>query len=380
MCTKLKGFSVNAGLVFITAVIFIGILSQALFAQQPRDLVRLKKNSEEFKGSIIKETFKGLTIQITNGTREFGWNEIDEVQYDKTPSLWYQGEKEELDGKYPQAAATYQKLSEKTDTRDIFKQHVMYKLALNLQLSGNLKEAAAKYDQLLTAVPDTKYFREAGLDWIKCYPDRTKTVEALTTLEKVSTLADKSGLNDEFKFKLKLLKAQILTPSDPQTAKQVYVQIKQQAGNLPEIKAIATVGEGLIMIKEKQYPQAEQLLKGVLGESANPTALAGVYYGLGEVCFQRGETSNSSTDYKDALLHYLKVNILYYPAPGDDIAVDYYLAATFQAGRCFKKMLKFVDAGKQSEYNDMANALFQEIIKNFSYHPLAPKAKEEMSK
>ncbi|MBI4833262.1 MAG: hypothetical protein HY811_00355 [Planctomycetes bacterium] len=382
MKVKTKRYVVNAGILFIGLFFYLGVLSHVAFAQQARDMVRLKKEKggEEFKGEIIKETHKSLTIQIPNGTRDFNWNEIDDVQYDKTPSLWFQADGEESDGKYAEAAATYQKLLEKADLRPILKQHVMYKLAWNLQLSGNLKGAAEKYDQLLVAVADTKYFREAGLNMVKCHLSSGKLTEALTALERIKTAAEKNGIEPEHVFKILLFKAQILSSSDPQSAKKIYDQIRQQAGNSPDIKAIATIGTALIMIKGNEAPQAEQLLKGVISESTNPTALAGAYYGLGDICFQRGEKSNNPTDYKDALLNYLKVNILYYPAQNDDIALDYYVASTFQAGRCFKKMLKFIDAGKQSEYNEMALALFQEIIKNFSYHPLAPKAKEEMSK
>lgn len=370
-------------------LLFICLLPLSSFGQATgKDQVRLK-SGEIKQGNITKEDFRGLSISVGSAAQDFQWEDIAEngIIYNygtgKLATDWPKAKRLEDEGKYKDAAVAFKVLSDEieqnqTKYRDIFKQHVLYSAAFNYQRSSQLGQAINYYTKLLSDIPETKYIREANLNKIKCTVAQGDTKGVIVAIEGAKNQITKVGMGGDLIYQIDLIKARILTSTDIKTATQIYKQVKSDAASKhPAFAEIATVGLGLILLKENPT-EAERHFNEVIDKSTNSSALAGAYKGLGDVYFQKAEQTHKIENYHDALINYLKTNVLFLPE--EEIGLPYYIEATFQAGICFTKMLNFVDPKKQEEYKKFANDLFTEIIDKFKDSSLAPLAEEEKKK
>jgi len=357
-----------------------------------KDQVKLA-NGEIKSGNITKEDFKGITIASGGSVQEMSWDQVveTEIRYGTPPSQWNAAYVNEKGEKYKEAAEIFSQMAidmekEPTKYRDIFKQHVLYGAAYNLQRSAQYEKAISAYDNLLTKIKDTKYVRQSLLNKIKCLLILNKQKEALTAADDAKVHISQIKMEGDLGYYVDLTKAQINESIDVKSAKTLYSQVKMQAASkYPAISDIASIGLGRVFVREKQYDEAEKVFSEItLKPGNNVTALAGAYLGLGDVCFQKAEASGSVNDYHEAVINYLKTNVLYSPGQtggmDDDLKNMYYAEATLKAGRSFAKMLKFIDEKKRQEYMSFAHILYLDVMRNFPGTGWAKQAEEEDKK
>ncbi|MCK4909805.1 MAG: tetratricopeptide repeat protein, partial [Planctomycetes bacterium] len=186
----------------------------------------------EAKGTIIKESFKGVELK----TRKFKLNEIKNIKYANQPYKYFNAQNSQSQREYDKAIKVYQEILEdikSSKTRALFKQHMLFNIARCYQSDRKFGQAVKAYEHLLKEIPDTRYFREAYENIAQCYlaqKDITKAVAAMVEARKQGSAA---GLDQESLLKFDLLKANILENNgQPDQAQPLYANISQQATNL----------------------------------------------------------------------------------------------------------------------------------------------------
>jgi len=163
--------------VWICCIAIIGIMSLGGGAQSSsgKDQVKLV-NGDIKSGNITKEDFKGLTIASGGSVQEISWDQVveTEIRYGSPHPQWNAAYVNERNEKHTEAAELFIQIAsdmekEPTKYRDIFKQHVLYGIAFNLQKSMQYEKAINAYNNLLAKIKETKYVRQALLNKIKCF-------------------------------------------------------------------------------------------------------------------------------------------------------------------------------------------------------------------
>ena len=328
----------------------------------------------EAKGTIIKESFKGVELK----TRKFKLNEIKNIKYANQPYKYFNAQNSQSQREYDKAIKVYQEILEdikSSKTRALFKQHMLFNIARCYQSDRKFGQAVKAYEHLLKEIPDTRYFREAYENIAQCYlaqKDITKAVAAMVEARKQGSAA---GLDQESLLKFDLLKANILENNgQPDQAQPLYANISQQATNLPDIAAIAMVGQGRCYITaHKDYGKAKKIFESVISQYKSFEARAGAYNGLGDCNFQEANNGQDPTMYKKPLFNYLR-SYLMYPPPDNGSTFEAE-KAMFQAGQCFKKLSKSLPKEKRKIYKNYAHGLYDDLKNRYPNSPWIKKIK-----
>lgn len=358
------------------------LLPVVLYAQVV-DIVWVVNNGKitEKRGTIVKETYKGIELKATRGGTELISIERlapnRSIQYKDEPIKYINAQRFQAKGDYSKAIEAYTTVIDEIETsRAIFKQHALYNRALCLQLTGKYDEAIQDYNTLLKEVEDTRYLREVYFNKVDCLVNQNNTDTAFKTIETARSKGRELSLEAIFILRLDLRKASIYkSVSKLIEAQVIYKRLETQRKH-PEIAGQATLGLGDISSAKDEFGKAASYFRKAIEKSQIPAILAAAYNGLGDCLYKQAGKSNDRKLYKEALFAYLHTKLLYLPDPGESTKA--HEKSIVQAAYCLKIIAKNLPEEKAVTYLDYARTLYQELIDKYPGSTYRPEVEKQL--
>ena len=353
------------------------LAAPAAFAQGGVDIIKLK-GDKEVKGKILEVTSEKVSYAPPGGgagqMAENIGTVVDIVFFD-APFGVTKGDSLVKEGKPDEAIPNYQKALEMVETnqvRAIHKQYALFGIARAHQAAGNWGESLNGYRRLLKDCPTTRFKLEA-YDGAIASAQRKNDAGAIDEMigkmkgEKDPRIAAKA----ELAVGLNALKA-----GKYGDARDRFEKLRSDSD--PLVQASAQIGLIRCLAAEKKTDDLRKQCDLVVrGTNDTPALLAAAYTALGDVAFAQAGEKKDPKLCKDALLHYLRTVVRYFPAAGEP--AEDYEKALFQAGVCFAQLREGMQKPEsKKEYADRAAALFEELIRDFKGSPWASKAQEQL--
>ncbi|MFH1227050.1 MAG: tetratricopeptide repeat protein [Planctomycetota bacterium] len=352
--------------VFISAI--LTILSLSSGSNSYSDTVKWSpdggKTYKEENGDILTETYDEIEIKSGQGAKKIKQKDIQSVVYTKQPPQMDEALRAMQQADFNKALEIYRKLLGDPGMRSIFKQHVMYNIALCLATSQKFDEAIQEYDKLLKEIPQTKYYREICVNKSKCALGKGDPKAAIEILDKAKP--DVAKVDEKFAFEMDLLKARIQIDNKLYSdAKSTFSKVASGASKYPSVSDKANVGLGQCLVIEGDYDSAEKSFNRVIENSKDTIALAGAYNGRGDCYFTKAKKSKDRELYKKAIRdNYLRAKVMYPPPEGE--STYEYEKSIYFSGYCYEILSQYPPAEKKQVYVEQAKALYNEMIK---YYP-----------
>ena len=329
------------------------------------------KTRKPENGDIISETLDEVEIKSGAATKKIKQKDVIQVTYTKQPSQMSDMERLFNQGEYVKAAEVCRKMLADPNTRSIFKQHLMYKIALCLQRANQLDEAMQEYDKLIKEIPTTKFLAEAFINKSRCALAKNDTKLAAEIADQAKDAIRKAGGDEKYIFELELFKAKIYIndKNDKKTldARSAYSKVVQGAlTKFPYLADRANVGLGQCDLLEKKIDEAERAFNTVIERAKDNIALLGAYNGRGD-CYQekaKKDKTQSRDLYKKALRdNYLRAKVMHASAEGE--STSEYEKSIYSSAYCYEILSQYPPDDKKAIYTEHARAIYTELIKNF---------------
>lgn len=364
-------------LVILTLLVF-SLPSFYLIAQETDTVSSLSadaKTPQEDTGEITSETYDGVDIKIKGSTiKKIKLDLIKNITYRDEPRDYINAKQLQESGKYTQAVESYKKALNDTRLRAIFKQHILYNVAVCYQQANQFNDAIQAYDELLKAFEKTRYFKQAYFNKSQCAAT-TDLKRALDTLDDARVKGRDIG--EKFLLEVDLRKANLLEDNNKlDEAKAIYNQLKTKAAMQPSILYRALIGLGRVELANKNPSGAEDAFNEVIEKSDDVVAKAGAYNGKGDCIIASTKTPDYKT-YKNALFAYLRSKLLY-PAPAGEPTVEEE-RAIYNAGLSCEKLAQALPQEKKKVYINNAKLLYQELKQKFPGSKFVPEANKRLS-
>ncbi|MBI5779935.1 MAG: tetratricopeptide repeat protein [Planctomycetes bacterium] len=334
------------------------------------------KSVQDDAGEITSETYNGVEIKVkgTSAVKTIKLDLIKNITYRDEQKDYLNGKQLQQDGKYPQAIESYKKALNDTRLRAIFKQHVLYNIAVCYHNAKQLDEAIQAYDEVLKAFEKTRYFKQVYFNKSECAAKKPDLEKALSILDDAKVKGQ--DLGDKFKLEVDLRKANLLEDNKKlDEAKAIYNQLKTRAQMQPAIRDRAMIGLGRVELAGGNISGAEEAFNEVIEKSTDAVAKAGAYNGKGD-CLM----ANPKADYKiikNALFAYLRSKLLY-PAPAGEPTMEEE-KAIYNAGLCCEKLAQALPQEKKKVYINNAKILYLEVKQKFPGSRFVPEANKRLS-
>jgi len=326
-------------------------------------------------GDISNETYNGVEIKVKGGpVITVKLDAIKAITYRDEPRDYINAKQLQESGKYTQAVESYKKALNDTRLRAIFKQHILYNIAVCYHNAKQFDEAMTAYDEVLKAFEKTRYFKQVDFNKSDCAAKKPDLATALGILDEAKVKGRDIG--EKFLLEVDLRKANLLEDSKkPDEAKAIYNQLKTKAAMQPAILYRALIGLGRVELAGGEPSRAEDAFNEVIAKSDDAVAKAGAYNGKGD-CLM----ANPKADYKtikNALFAYLRSKLLY-PAPAGEPTIEEE-KAIYNAGVSCEKLAQALPQEKKKVYINNAKLLYLELKQKFPGSRFAPEANKRLS-
>jgi len=367
----------------ILVIIIISVSFYHLLAQETADSVSYTEDQGKTAdrvdtGEIANETFEGIELKLpkTSIIKKIKLDQIRNITYYNEPTQYMQAKELQENGKYTQAIELYNKLVSGGQIRVVFKQHILYNIAVSYQLAGKLDDALKAYDELLKTFPNSRYFRQAYFNKSQCAAKNDFKM-AIDILDDAKVKAKQLGLEEKFILEVDYRKAMLYEDNKKfDDAKAAYDRIVATGQREPSIYYRALVGVGRIGVINKNFNDAEKAFNEVIEKSDDFLANAGAYNGRADCTLARSQAPDAKI-YKNALFDYLRSKVLYPAQPGEPGIEEE--KATYYAGYCFEKLAQSLATEKKKVYINNARLLYQELIEKFPGSRFIEEAKKKLS-
>ncbi len=327
-------------------------------------------------GEITGETYDGVDIKLKGGatTKKIKLELIKNVTYRDEPKDYINAKQLQEAGKYTQAVESYKKALNDTRLRAIFKQHVLYNVAVCYHNAKQFDDAMQAYDEVLKSFEKTRYFKQVYFNKSDCAAKKPDLKMALDILDDAKVKG--RDLGDKFLLEVDLRKANLLEDSNKlDEAKAIYNRLKTSAQMQPSIRDRALIGLGRVELANKNPAGAEEAFNEVIEKSNDAVAKAGAYNGMGDCLMV-----NPKADYKtlkNALFSYLRSKLLY-PAPAGEPTIEEE-KAIYNAGLSCEKLAQALPQEKKKVYINNAKLLYQELKQKFPGSRFVSEANKRLS-
>jgi tetratricopeptide (TPR) repeat protein len=361
----------------ILALLVLALPSLCLMAQETDVVSSVTadgKSSQEDAGDIQSETYDGVDIKKGPTVKKIKLDLIKSITYRDEPKDYINARQLQESGRYAQAIESYKKALADNRLRAIFKQHILFKIAVCYHSDKKLDEAIQAYDELLKAFEKTYYFKQTYFNKSDCAAKKGDVKTASDILDDAK--AKGRDLGDKFPLEVDLRKANLMEEfSKFDEAKAIYNRLKTTAQMQPAIYSRALIGLGRVELANKNLAGAEEAFNEVIDKSDDAVAKAGAYNGKGD-CL----TANPKADYKtlkNALFSYLRSKLLY-PAPAGEPTMEEE-KAIYSSGLSCEKLAQALPQEKKKIYINNAKLLYQELKQKFPGSRYVAEANKRLS-
>ena len=364
----------------VLAFLVFSLPSLYLMAQDTDTVSSLGTDNKtvEDSGDITAETYDGVDIKLKGGAvKKIKFETIKgNITYRDETRDYINARQLQEAGKYTQAIESYKKALADARLRAIFKQHVLFNIAVCYHNAKQFDDAMQAYDEVLKAFEKTRYFKQVYFNKSDCAakkpaPDLKMALDILDDAK-----VKGRDIGEKFLLEVDLRKANLLEDSNkPDEAKAIYNRLKTSAAMQPAILYRAIIGLGRVELAGKELGKAEEAFNEVIERSDDAVAKAGAYNGKGD-CLM----ANPKADYKtlkNALFSYLRSKLLY-PAPAGETTIEEE-KAIYNAGLSCEKLAQALPQEKKKVYINNAKLLYQELKQKFPGSRFVPEANKRLS-
>ncbi len=295
--------------------------------------------------SIVEETLGQVSYKEGNSTRSVKSESVAGVTFDKYPRLVDEAEAAILDENYDEALQLLDDFvdGQIANPRERRKWAPAYAAWRTVQLRMELSDldgVVSSADRLIQNFADSRYLPSAFMAKATALSLSGKGDRATRALEDFERLITSKTLSKRWELECRLAKIQVDSQMSGQQRREALSQVAAEADEFPSVISRARVVEGETWLAQAErnpagsgdlYQKAQVIFAEIIQDaSADDETLAGAYTGLGD-CLFYGASGNAEK-LKDALMHYLRVVVLY---EGQN---RYVPKALFYAMLCFDQL------------------------------------------
>jgi TolA-binding protein len=291
-----------------------------------------------FKGDTItnvtvtNETYEGLTYKKKGIPAEqpLAAAKVREVRYTGKKSKFYEfGEDAMAVGDLAKAAEFFKTAA--APAKNWEKQYGLFQVAECLRRMNKLDDAIKAYNELLTAVPKTRFFGDCYERIALCQRALRKQDEAKATFEQLKGQVTLKNLGPRWELLADFRLLELDERSDPKKALAGYQELQTKAAEFPDVANMARLRVGYVMIQQGQIDKARKFFEDIIKDrqASDTLIVAGAYNGLGSTFISKEKPSNE--DFDSALFPFFRT-IFHY---GDELRGNELLAeALYKGGMC----------------------------------------------
>jgi tetratricopeptide (TPR) repeat protein len=351
---------------FLPLLLTLGVTATA-FAQQ--DIVRLRNGNTD-TGTIESEDYQVLSIKSTKDkkTNRIAWDDIAEVTYGNSND-YTAAVKMVNGGNLSGGAAKLNQLAAGDKLRKDLKPHALFYAAAATQRSGNLKEAATGYIELVKAFPKNPHLRQAAKGLVDCRIASGDAASGTGELEAMVAAAKGAGVDDQFLGTFEVFHGRLLEAQKKMVeAKVKFDQVAAMRGIAASLTAEAKLGVARCSQAEGQSPKALEIYKAMIDQDLGNEVMAGAWNGMGEITRDEAAKAKNAEKMLDALYMYLRGVVQYAPAPGE--GTGEYERALAGSSATFKALSDLEpDAAKKKVWSDRSRERLNQLKKEFPNSP-----------
>jgi tetratricopeptide (TPR) repeat protein len=362
------------------SVVVVGVLIALFFLAIPAqagDLVRLKNkqwvvskpesdppSTEDHEASaitVLEENYDKLVYSVKVGDKstrqETPIDQVEEVFYYPKPETWSDAVADMEGGAYEPAVEGFQAIAGNSGNRAWLRVYALYYTAKIHQNGYQWKAAVQIWEKLTQDFPKSRFTPEAliQIGRIQLNLDNADAAKnAFLRLQKLPGLPEGQKQSARY-YLVRITQKQGEATKNTSLLNQAldeYRKLLAEVEKIPEMKNVALLaklGIGECLIGLGKYDEALSYFQSIAEAADEKAVLAGVFNGLG-LCYFRTEK------WKDALLAFLRVEVLYDEDP------EQTAMALFYSGKCFEFMS---GAGLGTESASRARAQYGKCIARF---------------
>jgi tetratricopeptide (TPR) repeat protein len=267
-----------------------------------------------FKGDMIadvtvtNETYEGLTYKKKGIPAEqpLAAAKVKEVRYttSKKSKFYSFGEDALAAGDLPKAIEFFKTAA--ASAKNWEKQYSLFQVAELLRRMNKLEDAIKAYNELLTAVPKTRFFGDCYERIAMCQRALKKVDEAKATYEQLKGQVTLKNLGQRWELLADFRLLEIEERNDSKKALTGYQELQAKAAEFPDVANMARLRVGYVMIQQGQIDKARKFFEDIVKDrQASDTAIvAGAYNGLGSTYISKEKPS--AEEYDQALFLFFR--------------------------------------------------------------------------
>lgn len=300
--------------------------------------LREDHESKDAIHSVQSEDYDKITYMLMvpggRSTRQsMDTDRVETIFYWPKPPAYVEGVTAMSGGNFDEAIAKFESLAGNAQQREWVRAYSMYNIAQIHEARGDLRSAVAGWERL---VREFSRFRQVphalvqiGLGWL-ALDDVGQAQSAFGRLARLPGLPEgKKGLAQYYLIYIKEKQGEASKNDNLVRAalaeyESLLAKVKDDATQA-EVALRARLGIGNCKTLLGQYDEAIQFFQKIAESSNEASVLAGTFNGLGKCYFRQNR-------WKDALLAYLRVEVLY------DVNPEQTAEALLNSGKCFQFM------------------------------------------
>ena len=261
-------------------------------------------------------------------------SKVDTVHYWPKPTAYTAAANLMNSGDYAGAIARFLAVAKDRSQRSWARTYALMNIALMYEDDGNLDGAIQAWEKLAKDFSRSRYVPKAFIQVGLAQLSKGDAEAAKRSFERLGRL---SGLPEGQKIMAKyymilIKEKQGAAAKNQSLLRQALSEYKALLGKtegdteLAEVAILCRLGIGTCQLLLGQYDQALAFFQKIADAAKDPAVLAGAFIGLGDCYFKKNQ-------WKDALLAFLRVEILYDRNP------EMTAQALYKSGKCFQFML-----------------------------------------
>jgi tetratricopeptide (TPR) repeat protein len=297
------------------------------------------------------------------------------VTYGTVPRAWEQALLERRNNDPATAAESFKKAAG-ISSPFWLKAHGLYEAGETYFQMRDWNAAIQAFDELLQAVPDTRFLPQALLRTAEAYFQANDFDKAKSALEKLQSEARAKGFASRWANMASYWEIRLTEQSGDitQTVGEYQRLYDRTKGTDPKVANSCALRIGLAYIKQKDFAKARRFYEEIASsaDDGEVQALSGAYLGLGN-CFLAESGNDDKDKIREAQRNFLRVIVAYYDDPTQKAKVPPEIAAEalYQAGLCFEIL-------RDEDYRRRSRGLYNEVMREFDGSEWAIKARKRM--